>query len=240
MSRVSAPRTSPTTIRSGRMRSDSRTRSRRVTAPSPSRFGCRHCIATTSGRSTRSSKTSSHVTMRSRAGTAARRQFSSVVLPAPTAPATTTDRPACTEASRNRAAAGEHDPRSTSSAHEWARRPTNLRTLTDQWSVIGGIATCSRLPSGRRASTNGCARSRRRPARANMRSTISSTSRASRTRPVSSCSPLRATKTRPGSLTQISSTSGSSISGVSAPKPRMRWRSRSTSCSASGGRPPSR
>ena len=96
MSSVSAPRTSPTTMRSGRMRSDSRTRSRNVTAPSPSRFGWRHCIATTSGRSTRSSKTSSQVTMRSRAGTAASRQLSSVVLPAPTAPATTIESPAVT------------------------------------------------------------------------------------------------------------------------------------------------
>ena len=45
---------------------------------------------------------------------------------------------------------------------------------------------------------------------------------------VSSCSPPRATKTRPGSLIQISSTSGSSSSGVSAPKPPMRWCSSST------------
>ncbi len=80
-SRHSSCRTSPTMIRSGRIRSASLTSRRSLTSPVPSRFGCRVCIATTSGSGTRSSKTSSQVTTRSRAGIAAARQFNRVVFP---------------------------------------------------------------------------------------------------------------------------------------------------------------
>lgn len=81
-SRLSAWRTSPTMMREGRIRSASFTRRLRGTSPVPSRLGCRHCIDATSRRGIFSSKTSSHVTTRSRDGMAALRQFSSVVFPA--------------------------------------------------------------------------------------------------------------------------------------------------------------
>src|SRR6266702_1625013 len=87
-SSASSCRTSPTISRFGRIRSASLTSQRCRISPWPSRLGCRVCIATTSGRSIRSSKTSSHVTKRSRAGIALARQFSSVVLPAWVAPGT--------------------------------------------------------------------------------------------------------------------------------------------------------
>ena len=45
-SRLSSWRTSPTTMRDGRMRSASLTSRRSGISPVPSRFGCRHCIAT--------------------------------------------------------------------------------------------------------------------------------------------------------------------------------------------------
>src|SRR5205823_5929016 len=67
MSSASAPRTSPTMIRVGRMRSALRTRSRMLISPMPSTFLPRTCSATQSGncRSSCSSGTSSTVTTRS-------------------------------------------------------------------------------------------------------------------------------------------------------------------------------
>ena len=72
MSSVSAPRTSPTMIRSGRMRSALRTRSRMRTSPSPSTFGGRDSSETTCRCSSRSSAASSTVTIRSVAGNVGR------------------------------------------------------------------------------------------------------------------------------------------------------------------------
>ena len=64
-------------MREGRIRSASFTSRRSGISPAPSRLGWRVCIATTSGNGTRSSKTSSQVITRSRAGMAAHRQLSS-------------------------------------------------------------------------------------------------------------------------------------------------------------------
>ena len=82
-SRTSAPRTSPTTRRSGRIRRAWRTRSTRVTSPRPSTLAARPCSRTTCGWSTASSRTSSTRTTRSWAGTSASRPPSRVVLPVP-------------------------------------------------------------------------------------------------------------------------------------------------------------
>ena len=68
MSSVSAPRTSPTMMRSGRMRSALRTRSRIVTAPRPSMFGGRDSRRMRWSWSSWSSAASSIVTMRSVVG----------------------------------------------------------------------------------------------------------------------------------------------------------------------------
>jgi hypothetical protein len=64
-SNASGPRTSPTMIRSGRMRRQLRTRSRIVIWPSPSRFGGRVSSRTTCGCCNCNSAASSQVTMRS-------------------------------------------------------------------------------------------------------------------------------------------------------------------------------
>jgi hypothetical protein len=68
-------------MREGRMRSASLTSRRSGTSPVPSRLGWRHCIEATSRNGIFSSKTSSHVTTRSREGIAEDRQLSMVVFP---------------------------------------------------------------------------------------------------------------------------------------------------------------
>ena len=88
MSSASAPRTSPTTIRSGRIRSAFRTSARIVTSPRPSRLGGRASSRTTCGCWRRSSAASSIVTMRSPAGTKLDSALSVVVLPEPVPPDT--------------------------------------------------------------------------------------------------------------------------------------------------------
>jgi hypothetical protein len=236
-SRHSCWRTSPTMTRDGRIRSASFTSARRVISPVPSRLGCRVCRATTSGSGTWSSKTSSQVMTRSRTGMDALRQLSIVVLPACVAPATRMFNPATTAASRNRPATAGSVPSSTRSS-TWRARTTNLRMFNAQCSrVASGIATCSRLPSGSVASTNGCDRSMRRPVGFSIRSTRSRTRSAVSTVVVSSLRPPRAMKTLVGSLTQISSTDGSSRYCCNGPSPARVSNSRraTTSASPSGG-----
>jgi len=202
-SKASSARTSPTSKRSGRIRSASITSLRSRTSPVPSSDGCRHCIGTQSGSGTLTSKTSSQVTTRSRAGIAAARQLSIVVFPAWVAPATMTFSPAATVASRNLAAWWVSVPSPTSSSRLPART-TNLRIFTAQCRrVMSGITTCSRLPSASIASTNGWLRSTRRPEDFNIRSTRSCSWPGSSTVVVSSLRPARATNTRPGSLIQL-------------------------------------
>jgi hypothetical protein len=115
-SRLSAWRTSPTMIRDGRIRRASLTRRRSGISPVPSRLGCRHCIDTTSRSGTLSSKTSSQVMTRSRPGSAAARQLSSVVLPAWVPPATRMFSPLAAAAARNVAAGAVRVPRRTRSS----------------------------------------------------------------------------------------------------------------------------
>src|ERR1700722_19846268 len=85
-SKASGPRTSPTMMRSGRMRRQFFTRSRMVTWPSPSRFGGRVSRRTTCGCCNCSSAASSQVTIRSSSSMKRVRQLSSVVLPEPVPP----------------------------------------------------------------------------------------------------------------------------------------------------------
>ena len=86
MSSASAPRTSPTMIRSGRMRRELRTRSRIGTSPSPPRFFGRASSRSTWRWLSRSSAASSIVTIRSSFGIAVESAFRSVVLPEPVPP----------------------------------------------------------------------------------------------------------------------------------------------------------
>ena len=86
MSSASPPRTSPTTIRSGRIRRALRTSARIGIAPTPSSEGGRLSSRTTCGSGIRSSAASSIVTTRSPAGTKAASAASVVVLPLPVPP----------------------------------------------------------------------------------------------------------------------------------------------------------
>ena len=143
-SRHSSARTSPTTMRDGRIRKLSLTRSRSLTSPVPSRPRCRVCIATQSGCEKRSSKTSSTDTTRSRPGMLAARQFSIVVLPAWVDPATTTLRPARTDASRNEAAWSVRLPSATRSCSRAARTTNFLMFTAENPREMPSSTTCSR------------------------------------------------------------------------------------------------
>src|SRR5262249_42648808 len=85
-SNASGPRTSPTMIRSGRIRRQLRTRSRMVTWPSPSRFGGRVSRRTTCGCCSCSSAASSQVMTRSSWSMKRVSVLSKVVLPEPVPP----------------------------------------------------------------------------------------------------------------------------------------------------------
>ncbi len=88
MSRASPARTSPTMMRSGRMRSELRTSSRMGMAPLPSMLGGRDSSVTTCSWRSCSSAASSMVTMRSSLGMKEERTLSVVVLPEPVPPET--------------------------------------------------------------------------------------------------------------------------------------------------------
>ncbi len=143
-------------------------------------------------------------------------------------------RPARTDASRNDAACGVREPSSTRPSSRAARR-MNLRMLTaEKPRLIPSSTTWRRCPSGSIASTNGRLTSTRRPLDLSIRSTSSVTCAVVSIRLVSSWRPLRAMKTRLGSLIQISSTDGSSRNGWSGPKPETRATSSPTTESTSG------
>ncbi len=127
-SRHSSPRTSPTMIRDGRIRSDSLTRSRSRTSPVPSRPACRVCIETQSGIGSLISKTSSQLITRSLPGIEPDNAFSIVVLPAWVPPETRMLRPQATDASSTAAACGVSEPSATRSVSRVART-VNLRML---------------------------------------------------------------------------------------------------------------
>ena len=177
-------------IREGRIRNASLTSRRNGISPVPSRFGCRVCIATTSGSGTCSSKTSSHVITRSRPGSRRTRQLSIVVLPACVPPATRMFSPAATAASRNRAACARQraEPRrgrpGASADHELAD--------VDAQCVAGDVGDDDVQPASRRAASRrrtACDRSIRRPEVFSIRSTRSRTSSAVRIVVVSSAAP---------------------------------------------------
>ncbi len=80
------PRTSPTTMRSGRIRNACRTKSRTVTSPTPSTLAARATSLTRCGCGGANSAASSTQTMRSWPGTAPSAQANRVVLPQPVPP----------------------------------------------------------------------------------------------------------------------------------------------------------
>ena len=168
-SNASGPRTSPTMIRSGRMRRQFLTRSRMVISPSPSRFGGRVSNETTWGCCSCNSAVSSQVMIRSALSMKPVRQFSSVVLPDPVPPEIRILQPACASAANTVAAGcGRLSQRTRSSRVIFSRR--KRRIVSDApFRLSGGAITFTRDPSARRASQIGLDSSTRRPTRATMR-----------------------------------------------------------------------
>jgi hypothetical protein len=116
MSRASPPRHSPTTMRSGRMRSVLRTSSRIGTSPRPSALAGRASRVTTWGCCSCSSAASSTVMMRSCSGMNRDSTLSRVVLPEAVPPETSTLSLPRTQASSSTARSSESEPKLMRSA----------------------------------------------------------------------------------------------------------------------------
>ena len=139
MSSAAPSRTSPTTMRSGRIRSALRTRSRMVISPRPSMFGGRDSSRSTWSWCSWSSAASSIVTMRSSAGRNCDSTLSVVVLPEPVPPLITmSSRPAHAGARAARPPAGSCVPNAIRSSTVYGSA-ANLRIVsTEPSSAIGG------------------------------------------------------------------------------------------------------
>ena len=182
MSRASPLRTSPTMIRSGRIRRALTTRSRAVISPRPSMFGGRVSIRTTCSWSRISSAESSMVTIRSRSGMASARAPSKVDLPEPVPPEISTFLRPRTTASRKSWMSEENIPSCIRSLRRKRWRPKRRIDSVGASIVTGGSVALTRLPSGSRASTIGELSSIRRPTRAAIRWMIRTRWSASRKR----------------------------------------------------------
>ncbi len=241
-SATSAPRTSPITSRSGRIRSACRTRSRIETAPAPSTFGGRASNRTTWGCTGRSSPASSTNTIRSPGSTSPSSAASRVVLPVPVPPVTKKASRAATSAAISRTPSEGSAPRSANSASEYAVGRSTRSDRHVPRGAIGGNTACSRVPSASRASTHGWASSRRRPAAlasrvANSRSAASSP----KPTPARTSPAPRSTHTSSGAFTRMSVTRSSRSNGSNGPAPASSdcTRRNTASRSASPAQPPS-
>ena len=165
MSRVSAPRTSPTMMRSGRIRRLLRTSARWGTSPLPSMFGGRVSRRRTCGCCSCSSAASSIVTMRSVAGMKPESTLSRVVLPVPVPPEISRFSLARTIAPSRIASSGVSERLRTRSSI-LSGTVANRRIDSSGPSIAsGGMIALTRDPSGSRASTIGLDSSTRRPTR---------------------------------------------------------------------------
>ncbi len=219
MSRDSPPRTSPTTIRSGRIRRELRTRSRMVTRPLPSTLGGRDSRRTTCGCWSWSSAESSMVMMRSPSGISPDRALRRVVFPVPVAPDTMTLKRACTSPASRYSMCSSSEPRPMSS---WRVKERGKRRMVRVAPVreSGGMMTLTRSPEGRRASTIGLDSSTRRLTVETMRSIVCiSWSWEANRRGSCSTRPPRSTKIASGPFTMISVIDASSSSGSRMPRP---------------------
>ena len=195
MSSASAPRTSPTTIRSGRMRNALRTRSRILTSPRPSAFAGRDSRLTTCGCCSWSSAASSIVRMRSRSGMNDESTFSNVVLPVPVPPEISTLSLPRTAASNTWTNSSENVPKLTKSLAVNGSSANFRIVSTEPRSASGGMIAFTREPFGRRASTIGDDSSTRRPTADTILSmTWRYCSSSANARSVFSSSPLRSMK----------------------------------------------
>ena len=111
MSSAAPSRTSPTTMRSGRIRSEFLTRSRIATWPRPSMFAGRDSSRSTCSWCSWSSAASSMVTIRSSSGMKHESTLSVVVLPEPVPPEITMLRRPRTQALRKSRTGGENVPK---------------------------------------------------------------------------------------------------------------------------------
>ncbi len=233
MSSVSPPRTSPTMMRSGRMRRELRTRSRMVIRPLPSTFAGRDSRRMTCACWSWSSAESSMVMIRSPSGIRPERALRSVVFPVPVAPDTMTFIFAWTRPDRSRSICSSSEPRPIISCRVNARgkrRIVRVAPVRDS----GGMITLTRSPLGRRASTIGLASSTRRLTVETIRSMVCiSCSCEAKRRGSCSTRPARSTKIWSGPLTMISEIEASSRSGSSTPRPSASSTTRRISCARS-------
>ena len=163
MSSASPPRASPTMIRSGRMRSAFRTRSRIETSPLPSRFAGRCSMESTWSWLSCSSAASSMVTIRSLSGMKLETTLSIVVLPDPVDPLTIMLIRPVTLRRSNPATWLVMVPFSTRSSTVNGST-ANFRMVRNGPPMASGWMTAlTRDPSGSRASTIGLDSSMRRP-----------------------------------------------------------------------------
>ena len=229
MSVTSAPRTSPTTSRSGRIRRACRTRSRSEISPLPSTFASRLSRLTTCGCFGLSSLESSTMTSRSRGSTSDSRAASSVVFPLPVPPETRNATRVWMSASSSSAPAGPSEPASTRSATE---RPARAGTRSDRHVpglATGASAAWKRVPSRSRTSTNGEASSSLRPAAAANRCANRRTAASSANWTFVRCRPIpSSTYTSSGPLTRTSVIPGRRRSASSGPAPTESRRKAST------------
>ncbi len=210
MSRASPPRHSPTTMRSGRIRSEFRTSSRMPTSPRPSMLAGRDSIDSTWVWWSWSSLASSTVTIRSVLGMKELSTLRVVVLPVPVPPETMTLSRPLTQASRKSAACWFSVPKPMRSG-TWSASRENFRMVRNGPPTASGWTTAlTRDPSGRRASTMGVDSSTRRPTWPTILS-IRRRRWVSSTNVDCACSiwPLRSMKTWSGPLHMTSETSSS-------------------------------
>ena len=224
----SSPRTSPSTIRSGRIRSALMTNSLCRTAPLPSTFGGRHSSRTTCECFICNSAESSMVTIRSRSSIKPDITFSKVVLPAPVPPETMMFSRACTAPFRTSSIGSVSALlRSRSSANSGFEPNLRIERMGPS-TASGGIMTLTREPSFKRASTIGEDSSTRLPTADTILSITCIRCRSSlKITVVFSSTPWRSTYTELQVFTRMSLTLGSCSSGSSGPRPKT---SSSTSC----------
>jgi hypothetical protein len=228
---ASGPLTSPTMIRSGLSLRAWRSSERIVTSPAPStlagcdsnRMMCPDML---------SSAASSTVMIRSVGPTVAASAFSTVVFPAPVAPATRMLSRCSTAEPSKSAPSLSTEPCSTSASRS-ATEGENLRIATTGPSTAaGGMIACNLEPSPRRASTAGEAVSILRPRGVMRRLTrVMSSSGERNTNPECSRTPDRSTHTSSNAFTSTSLTVSSATSDSSGPSPT----SASTAISMSSG-----
>ncbi len=205
-----------------------------MTSPAPSWLAGRVSSRTTCGWRGRSSAESSARTMRSPGGTRPSRQLSSVVLPEPVPPETRYDRRASSTARRRAAVPPSMLPAAISSSRVKARVRTTRRDRHGAPTTTGGSTACSLVPSGSRASTQGRASSRRRPAAEASRWASLRTAAASANRTSVRSSPApRSAHTSSGPFTRTSVTSGSASSPSRGPAPTISERRAATTSSTS-------